>query len=143
MLRAARERLDGGVWAEVLDDTVRDEHDRADEGHRQEDAHHGAREVGPEVADARVRARAGEPAHERDRDGHPDGGRDEVLHGQTGHLQQVARSRLAGVPLPVRVRDERDGGVPGARGVQAGEAEVQGQVLLQASEPVEREQRGK
>ncbi len=41
----------------------------------------------------------------------PDGRRDEVLHGQPGHLHGVAEHRLRDVGLPVRVRHERDGGV--------------------------------
>ena len=41
---------------------------------------------------------------------------DEVLDGQAGHLHQVAERGLAGVPLPVGVGHEADGGVPGAVG---------------------------
>ena len=40
-----------------------------------------------------------------------DGGREEVLHRQPSHLAEVAHRRLAAVVLPVRVRDERRGGV--------------------------------
>ena len=36
---------------------------------------------------------AGEAADQRDRDGDADGGRQEVLHGQPGHLDGVARGR--------------------------------------------------
>ena len=46
------------------------------------------------------------PRIERDGDGDPDRGGGEVLHGQPGHLGQVAHRRLAAVVLPVRVRDE-------------------------------------
>ena len=38
--------------------------------------------------------------------------------GEPGHLEQVAGGRLAGVPLPVGVRDERDRRVPRAVGRQ-------------------------
>ena len=54
-----------------------------------------------------------EPADHRDQHGHADGGRDEVLHGQAGHLRDVRHRRLAAVVLPVRVRHERRGGVEG------------------------------
>ncbi len=54
---------------------------------------------------------AGEPADQRDGDRDADGRRHEVLHGEPRHLHQVTHRRLARVGLPVRVGDERDGGV--------------------------------
>ena len=41
----------------------------------------------------------------------PTAGRDEVLHGQPGHLAEVGHRRLAAVVLPVRVGHERRGRV--------------------------------
>ena len=57
--------------------------------------------------------RAGEAADQRDRHRDADRGRDEVLHGQAGHLAQMGHRRLARVRLPVRVGHEADRGVPG------------------------------
>ena len=54
-----------------------------------------------------------DPADQRDRDRDPDAGRQEVLHGEPGHLAEVAHRRLAGVVLPVRVGHERRGRVEG------------------------------
>ena len=102
-----------------------------DDGERQQDSDGAADQVDPEVAEFAGVA-AGQAAHEGHRDGHADGGGDEVLHGQAGHLHQVALGGLTRVRLPVGVRDEADGGVPrqrrGHRG--AGIVEVQRQLAL-------------
>ena len=58
-------------------------------------------------------ALAREAADQGDGDRHADRGRDEVLHGEPGHLDEVAHRRLAGVVLPVGVGDEAHGGVEG------------------------------
>ena len=81
---------------------------------RQQDAQRAADQVDPEVAEL-AGARAGEAAHQRDRHGHADRGGDEVLHGQAGHLHQVALGGFTGVGLPVGVGHEADRGVPGQR----------------------------
>ena len=83
--------------------------------------------------------RAGEAADQRDRDRHADRGGDEVLHGQAGHLHQVAHRRLTGVRLPVGVGDEADRGVPRQRRRhrRRGIAEVQRQLALQPLEHVQ------
>ena len=90
-----------------------------------------ADQVDPEVAEL-AGAPAREPAHEGDGHGHTDRGGDEVLHGQTGHLHQVALGRLTRVGLPVGVGDEADGGVPRQRrGHRRGRVvEVQRQLAL-------------
>ena len=82
------------------------------------------------------------PRIERDRDGDADGGRDEVLHREPGHLGEVAHRRLAGVVLPVRVGDEADRGVERERrrdGCDVGR--VERQRALDALEHVEAEHR--
>ena len=85
---------------------------RRDEGERQEDVEGRAGHVGPEVAD-RARLGAGKAADQRHRQGKACGGGEEVLHRQPGHLREVAHGGLAAIGLPVRVGDERDGGVEG------------------------------
>ena len=71
---------------------------------------------------SRFGAGAGEAAHQRDGNGDPDGGGQEVLDGQPDHLDEVAHGGLTGVRLPVGVGHERDSGVerqPGRDGVEA------------------------
>ena len=69
----------------------------------------------------------------------PTAGGQEVLHRQAAGLHEVAERGLAGVPLPVGVGHEADGGVPRAVGRQGAEAERERQVLLQPAEGVEHE----
>ena len=100
-----------------------------------------AGQVDPEVAD-RVAAAPRDAADERDRDGDADRRRDEVLDGESAHLREVAHRRLAGVVLPVRVRDEADGGVEGERRRDALHAgRVEEERALDALEQVEAEDR--
>ena len=82
-------------------------------------------------------AGAGEAAHQRHRDRHADRGGDEVLHGQPGHLDEVAHDRLRHVRLPVRVGHERDRGVERDPRVDGAAAEAQRQQRLQPLEQVE------
>ena len=123
--RAEREGLVGAlegrvghVAAERLDHALRDEHERPDEGERQQDVEQRAGEVLPEVAEL-LRAAAREAADHGGQHRHADRRGHEVLHRQPRHLREVGERRLAAVELPVRVGDERRGGVeahvPGAR----------------------------
>ena len=107
------------------------------ERERQQDVDERPVEVDPEVAERRRRA-AREAADHRGEHGHPERGRDEVLHREPGHLAQVRHRVLAAVVLPVRVRDEARGRVHRDVRVTAGEAvRVQRQVVLQAQQQVE------
>ena len=139
--RAERERLvaDLRVGRQVLDHALGDEHQRRDERDRQQHVQQRAREVLPEVAERRAGA-GHEAADDRDRDRDADPGRDEVLHGQPGHLREVRHRRLAAVVLPVGVGDERGGGVEGH--VPGGRVEalgVEGMDPLGAQDQVERQ----
>ncbi len=109
-LRRAFQRLGHRVRMEILDDSLRAEDDRDDDGDRQEDVERGARQVDPEVADP-IRFVPRESANERDGDRDARGRRHEVLHGERGHLDEVAHRRFAAVPLPVRVGHEAHGRV--------------------------------
>ncbi len=97
-----------------MDHSAHDEDQRGNERDGQQDADGATHQVDPEVAEV-AGAGAGESAHQRHGDGHADGGGDEVLHGESGHLDEVALGALTGVGLPVGVGDEADGGVPGQR----------------------------
>ena len=111
-LLGAGERVDHlVVVVEVLDGAADDQDDRGDHADRQQDAQRAAHQVDPEVAEV-TGVLAGKSAHHRDRDGHAHRGRHEVLHGEAGHLHQMAHGGLTGVGLPVGVRDEADRGVP-------------------------------
>ena len=123
---------------EVLHRPERDQDQRADHRERQQDADHAADQVDPEVAEP-VGLRASEPADQRDGDGEPDCGGDEVLNGKAEHLDQVAHRRLTGVRLPVRVGHERGGRVERQALLDVGESERQRQVVLQAQQEVQGE----
>ena len=86
--------------------TFSDEDDAGDEGDRQEDVEHAARDVDPEVADGR-RVASSEAPHHGDRHGDADRRRDELLHRQGADLGEVRHRRLAAVVLPVGVGRER------------------------------------
>ena len=94
-----------GEAVEVLDDPLAPEQDRDDDGDRQQHPDRAAREIDPEVAD-RGGAAADEPPDQRNGDGQPDRGGEEVLDGEAGHLGEMAHRQLAAVVLPVRVGDE-------------------------------------
>ena len=132
-LLAAGQRVDDlVVQVEVLDRAAGDQDDRARSRRSAAGCGCVPRTRSTQKLPSSPVSRAGESAHERDRDRHADRGRDEVLHGQAGHLNQVALGRLTGVRLPVRVRDEADRGVPGERrGHRRGRiVEVQRQLAL-------------
>ena len=102
------------VQVEVLDRAADDQDDGRNNADRHQDAQHRAHQVDPEVTQI-AGALAGEAAHQCDRHRHADGGRDEVLHRQPGHLHQMTIGGLTGVGLPVGVGDEADRGVPRQR----------------------------
>jgi hypothetical protein len=88
-------------------------------------------EVDPEV-DELSGVAAGQAPDERHGDGHADCGRHEVLHGKACHLHEMALGGLTRIRLPVGVRHEADGGVPGQRRghMGGGVVEVQRQLAL-------------
>jgi hypothetical protein len=121
-LRRTLDGLGDGVRREVLNRPLRDEHERANDGDRQQDVQRAARDVNPEVADL-VGPMAGEPADQRNRDRNTGGRRHEILHGQRRHLHQIAHRGFAAVPLPVRVRHEAHGRVERLVGAHLARAE--------------------
>ena len=136
-LLAVLERRRGGGPVERLHDALRDEQHREDERERHQDVRERPVEIDPEVADRRRRA-AREAADHRSEHGHPERGRDEVLHRQAGHLAQVRHRRLAAVVLPVRVRDEARGRVDrDVRRDRGQVVRVQRQAILQPQQQVE------
>jgi hypothetical protein len=60
----------------------------------EQDAQADPRQVDPEVADP-IGLAPGEAAYKRDRLGHANRSRGEVLHGETGHLPDVAESTFS------------------------------------------------
>ena len=125
------------VWmAPWLTRTTRD-----DDAQREQDPHHAAHEVDPEVADG-GRAATGQAADQGDGHAEADGGGHEVLHRQARHLREVAHRVLAGVVLPVRVGHEADRRVERERlGHRADVGGVEGQGPLEALQGVEHEHR--
>jgi hypothetical protein len=85
----------------------------------------------------------GERSRQSGGDGDPDGGGEEVLHRQPGHLRQVAERCLAAVELPVGVGDEADRRVERQVRVHAGEVlRIERQNLLNAQNGVEQGEPG-
>ena len=64
-------------------------------------------EIDPEIAN-RLAGCSGEPTDKRDRDGNTGCRRNEVLHGQAGHLHEVGHRAFAAVVLPVGIGHEAD-----------------------------------
>jgi hypothetical protein len=126
------------VAVECLRHSLRDEDHREDDRERQEDVDDRAVEVAPEVPEPDAPTSARDAADDRGGDRHPDAGRDELLHGKPGHLAEVRHRRLAGVVLPVRVRDEARRCVQRNRPRHAGEViGVEEEVTLEAQQPEE------
>src|SRR6267142_1308611 len=74
----------------------------------------GADEIGPAISECAT-GFTRKPACHCYKNGHASGGTQKVLHRQSEHLREVAHHRLAGIILPVGVRDEADGGVESER----------------------------
>ena len=111
-----RRRLDKGGRLGIvkgLDDALREQDDGDDDRERQQDVEHRAGHVHPEVAERARRSSGEKPRMRAMATAMPGGRRNEVLHGQPDHLGHVLHRGLAGVGLPVGVRDEADGGVEG------------------------------
>ena len=137
-LLAAGDRRDGGEGVEVVDRAGTDEDDRHHEGDRKQDPQAGPGQVDPEVAEL-VGAVPRESAYQCDRDRDTDRGRQEVLHGKTGHLHEVAGGGLTGIRLPVGVGDEARRGVEREVRFESRKAEVQEQYVLNPEEQVEKQ----
>ena len=128
---------------ERLHDPLGDEDEREGEGERQQDVDGRAREIDPEVADGGGRA-SRERTDKRHQDRHARRRRQEVLHGQRGHLREIAHRALAAVPLPVRVGGEAHRGVE--RGIRRDRTEplrVERQHALQALQRVDDQHAGR
>ncbi len=123
---------------ERLRHALRDQDHREDDRQRQQDVDERAVEVAPEVAELGRVERREMPRTTATSTAMPDRGRDEVLHGEAGHLRQVRHRVLAAVVLPVRVRDEARGRVD--RDVRRDALQVvrvQEEVALQSLDRVE------
>ena len=114
-LFGAFERFGDRIGMEILNDALRAEDQRANDGERQQDIKSGAGEIDPEIANA-VHLLAGESAGDGDGDGDTGGGGSEILHRERGHLDEVAEGGFAAVGLPIGVGHEADGGVEGQIG---------------------------
>ena len=111
-----------------------------DNGFGQQDVEGHAHQVGPEVADG-LAAIGGEGARQGGRHRHGHDRRDEVLHGQPGHLRQVAGGALTRIELPVGVGDEADRRIESQLRRHGGEMlRVQRQMVPQTQDGVEEEE---
>ncbi len=128
---------------ERLRHSLRDEDHREDDRERQEDVDDRAVEVAPEVPEPDPATTARDAANNGRDDREPDAGRDELLHGEPGHLAEVRHRRLARVVLPVRVRDEARCRVQRDGPRHAGQViRVEEEVTLQAQQSVQEDAEG-
>ncbi len=139
-LSSTGKRGDGLVTTEVLDDPAHHQHEGGDDGQRQQDSHHDPGQVDPETPQS-AGVSPGQTAHQghRHRDAH--GGRQEVLNRECPRLRRVSE-RLPGVGLPVRVRDEADGGVHRLEGRHVAPIQGIGQPTLQPQHGEHQQDRG-
>ena len=93
--RADRDRLLGAfergrvdVGPDRLRDALPDQEQRVEDADGQQDVERAAGDIDPEVTD-RLGRRAGEPAHQRDREHNAGRRRQEILVGQAEHLHEV------------------------------------------------------
>jgi hypothetical protein len=138
--RVAVQPSDGDPGAQAHRHPTDDQHNRPEDRNREQDPDHAAGEVDPEVAQP-VGPAAHEPADQRDGHRQAHCGREEVLHGEPGHLHQVAHHRLGHVGLPVRVGDERHRGVERDAGLHRAPPEAERQGTLQPLQQVEEHDR--
>ena len=111
-----------------------------DDRQRQQHVERRAGHIDPEVAE-RLRRAAREGARHGNRERDAGRGRQEVLHGEAGHLHEMAHGRLAAIGLPVGVGHEADRRVEGEVGRDAGEAlRIERQHGLQAQQRVEQQE---
>ncbi len=124
-----------------LRDALPDEHDRRDEGDREQHVEGAAGHVDPEVAD-RPRRAAGDPADQGNGNSEADRRRQEVLHDEPDDLGEMRHRRLARVVLPVGVGREAHRRVEREVGRHGGHAgRIEGQGRLQPLLEVEDEDR--
>ena len=114
-----------------LGNAERNQHQRVNDADRQQDVEGDLGQIGPEIADPLGLA-PGEAADQRECDRDARRRRQEVVHGEAGHLGEVRHGRFARVALPVGVGDEADGGVErNRRGDPRKSLGIERQIILQ------------
>ena len=130
------------IGAEILRHALPDQDQRAHDRDRYQDVERAAGQIDPEIADCLGLA-PHEAADQRQRQCDAGRRRNEVVHGEPGHLHEIAHRRLAAIGLPVRVGDEADRGVEGEALLDAGlPLRVERQIPLQPLQRVKRHEAG-
>ena len=120
----------------ALPDEKESDHNRYRQKHIQNSACH----IDPEIADRFCRA-AGKAPDEGNGQRVAGRGRNEIMHGEPGHLGQIAHGRLGHVGLPIGVGDEAHRRVEGKIGADRVEMlRVERQNCLQALQGVKRQE---
>ena len=124
------------VLRHALPDEKESDHDR----YRQKHVENGAGHIDPEIPD-RLGGAAGKAPDERNRECDAGRGRNEIMHGEPGHLGQIAHRRLGHVGLPIGIGDEAHRRVEGEIGRDRVEMlRVERQNRLQALQGVKSEE---
>ena len=105
-----RYRLEGLCGAPGLNASFADQNERKDEGNGEEEPKIDANHVNPEVAEI-LCFRARKAANHNEGDGNARTRGNKVLHRKADRLRERGKRSFAAVALPVRVRDEGDGGI--------------------------------
>ena len=129
-----------GIGPKILRHALPNEKESHDDRDRQQHVKNGAGHIDPEIADGSRRA-PGKASDEGD--GERDAGRggNEIMHGEPGHLGQIAHRGLGRVGLPIGVGDEAHRRIEGEIGRDRIEMlRIEGKNRLQALQGVKGEE---
>ena len=135
-LVATCERRDLLCAIEVRDDPEYEQKDADDDGERNENAHHGAHQVNPEVADL-LGLVLRKSADQRHADTHSHRPAGERLNAEAREQPDVPERRFSGIVLPAGIRHERNRGVERQRRRHALVAPRLRQLCLHQQQPVQ------
>ena len=120
-LLAALNRMGYYLDIEGLRRTLRNQEQRQHEADRQQHARREADEIAIEIAEIGAAVLDDEGSDEGHRDDEPGRRRGEHREGNRRHLAEIRQCRLAGIPLPVGIRDEADRRVESEHRLYCGE----------------------
>ncbi len=111
-LRFTLKRGGRRIGSEVLNHALRAEQKGANQCKRQQDVY-GSPHRSTQKLPIVFCCRRANPRISAIGNGHPGRGRNEILHGQRDHLDEITQGRFAAISLPVRICHEADGGIEG------------------------------
>ena len=129
-------RIGVQVLRHALPDKKESDDDRDGQKHIENRAGH----IDPEIAN-RLRRAAGKTPDEGDSERDAGGGGYEIMHGEPGHLSEIAHGRFGRIGLPIGIGDEADRRIEGEiRRDRVKVLRVEGQNRLQTLQGVKRQE---